>query len=157
MAGHDTITPEGRKFYAEVDKLKAQEVFIGFQAGKKKHKAKDGEDGVDMASVAMFNELGTSTSPSRPFLRQTVDDNKDEINEFVENATKQLAKGGSAESCLKKIGAYGVKLVQEKIKSGTFTPNAPSTIQSKGSSKPLIDTGEMRQSVHYVIKGKGGG
>lgn len=156
MAGYDRLTPAGKKFYAEVDRLKEQEVFIGFQSGKKQHESKDGGEGVDMAEVAMFNELGTSTSPSRPFLRQTVDDNEAEINAFVENATRQIAKGGSAEQCLKRMGAFGVKLVQEKIVSGTFKPNAPSTIKGKGSEKPLIDTGQMRQSVHYVIKGKGG-
>ena len=29
------------------------------------------------------------------------------------------------------------------------------TIKRKGSDKPLIDTGTMRQSVHYVIEKKG--
>ncbi len=92
MAGYDRLTPEGKKFYAEIDKLKRQVVFVGFQSGKKQHESKDGGEGVDMAEIAMFNELGTSTSPSRPFLRQTVDDNESKINAFVENATRQIAK-----------------------------------------------------------------
>ena len=29
MAGHDRLTPEGKKFYAQIDKLAENEVFIG--------------------------------------------------------------------------------------------------------------------------------
>lgn len=154
MAGFDKLTPEGKKFYAEVERLRKQEVFIGYQSGKETHKSEDGTE-IDMAQVAMFNELGTSTSPPRPFLRQSVDDNQAKINAMVEQQTKNVAKGGSAEQSLKQLGAFGVSLVQEKIGNGTFTPNAPSTIKAKGSEKPLIDTGQMRQSVHYVIRKKG--
>lgn len=154
MAGYDKLTPEGKKFYAELEKLKQNEVFIGYQAGHAKHTDEDGNT-ADMAEIAMFNELGTSTSPPRPFLRMTVDENKDKINQFVETQTKRIAQGASAEQCMKQMGAFGVSLVQEKIGNGTFTPNAESTIKAKGSDKPLIDTGQLRQSVHYVIK-KGG-
>lgn len=155
MAGYDRLTPAGKKFYAEIKKLKANEVFIGFQHGRDMHDPKDGGQPVDMADIAMFNELGTSTSPSRPFLRQTVDDNKDKINAFCEQVAKEVAKGGTAEAGLKKMGAFGVSLVQEKIRSGSFVPNAPATVKMKGSDQPLIDTGQMRQTVHYVIKNKG--
>ncbi len=154
MAGYDKLTPEGKKFYAELEKLKQNEVFIGYQAGHAKHTDEDGNT-ADMAEIAMFNELGTSTSPPRPFLRMTVDENKDKINQFVETQTKRIAQGASAEQCMKQMGAFGVSLVQEKIGNGTFAPNAESTIKAKGSDKPLIDTGQLRQSVHYVIK-KGG-
>ena len=46
-------------------------------------------------------------------------------------------------------------LIQRKIVDGTFEPNAPSTIRKKGSSRPLIDTGRMRQSVNFIIRRKG--
>ena len=62
--GWDRLTPEGQRFFAEIEKLKEQQVFVGFQAGQVAD-----DRGVDMAQIAMFNELGTSTAPSRPFLR----------------------------------------------------------------------------------------
>lgn len=154
MAGYDKLTPEGKKFYAELEKLKQNEVFIGYQAGHATHTDEDGNT-ADMADIAMFNELGTSTSPPRPFLRMTVDENQAKINAMCEQQAKNIAKGATAEQCLKQLGAFGVSLVQEKIGNGTFEPNAESTVKAKGSDKPLIDTGQMRQSVHYVIK-KGG-
>lgn len=148
--GWDRTTPEGRKFYAEMEKLKQQQVFVGFQAGQVTD-----DKGVDVAQIAMFNELGTSTSPSRPFLRMSVDENKDKIKNMCSAMAEDVAKGGTAEQALKKLGVFGVSLVQEKIVSGTFEPNAPSTIRKKGSDKPLIDTSNMRQSVKYVIRRKG--
>lgn len=151
----DKLTPEGKQFYASIEKLKNNEVGIGFQHGKKVHSAKNGGEALDMAQIAAFNEFGTSKSPPRPFLRMTVDNNQEKIAKFVEKETKRIASGASSEQVLNKLGAFGVGLVQETIGSGSFTPNAPSTVAMKGSSHPLIDTGQMRQSVHYVIKPKG--
>lgn len=148
--GWDRLTPEGQRFFAEIEKLKEQQVFVGFQAGQVAD-----DRGVDMAQIAMFNELGTSTAPSRPFLRMSVDENEDVIRSQCGTELKKLTTGGTAETLLKRVGALGVRLVQEKIGSGGFAANAPSTIRKKHSDKPLIDTGRMRQSVKYVIK-KGG-
>jgi hypothetical protein len=33
-----------------------------------------------------------------------------------------------------------------------WAPNAPATIRAKGSDRPLIDTGEMRKSITYVVR-----
>ena len=85
----------------------------------------------------------------------SVDENEDKINAMCAQQVKSLCNGGSAESVLKEVGAFGVSLVQEKIGNGSFAPNAPATIKAKGSDHPLIDSGRMRQSVHYVVKGKG--
>ena len=105
----------------------------------------------------MWNELGTEIAPSRPFLRKSVDENQDKIQEFVAKQTKSLTKGVGAEEVLKLIGIFQKDLIQEKITEGSYVPNAPSTIRKKKSDKPLIDTGRMRQSVNYVILKKGSG
>ncbi len=104
----------------------------------------------------MFNELGTVHIPSRPFLRDSVDAHSPEINAFLQSMRTQLVKGGSAEDVLKKIGVFQKGLIQKEIVNGDFVPNSPETIKRKGSDKPLIDTGRMRQSINYVIQEKGG-
>jgi len=146
----DTITAEGKKFENLLKELGQLEVRIGIQ------QEETSEDGVDLVDIAMFNELGTEHIPSRPFLRDSVDDNSDKINTFLQSMKKELLTGVSVEDVLKKIGVFQKGLVQEKITEGSFEPNAESTIRKKGSSKPLIDTGRMRQSVNYVVKKKGG-
>lgn len=153
---HDRITPEGQRFLNEIKKLKKLQVRVGYQQGQEFYD-EDGKQ-VDLLDVAMFNELGTSRTPSRPFMRDSVDDNMDKIASFCKSQLKAIANGSSdAEKCLKAIGAMQVGLVQKTIKDGDFVPNAPSTIARKGSDKPLIDSGRMRQSVHYVISEKKGG
>lgn len=148
--GWDRMTPEGERFFAQIEELKRNQVFVGFQAGQVVD-----DRGVDMAQIAMFNELGTSTAPSRPFLRKSVDENEDKINATCGKELEKLKSGATAETILKQVGALGVRLVQEKIEDGSFEPNAPSTIRKKHSDKPLIDSSHMRQSVKYVIKKRG--
>lgn len=147
----DVLTPEGKKFFSEIKKLNKLQVRVGFQQGDEQ------EEGVDLLDIAMWNELGTSSSPSRPFMRKSVDENEEKINAFLNAQVKKLAKGeATAEQVFKAVGAFQKGLVQEKIKNGEFEPNSPYTIKKKGSDKPLIDTGTMRQSVNFVITEKGG-
>nr|WP_304956395.1 hypothetical protein [uncultured Acetatifactor sp.] len=148
----DSLTAEGRKFFRELGELKKMEVRIGFQRGDAQE-----EDGTDMCDVAAYNELGTEHIPARPFIRQSVDDNESKINSFLKEEVKDFTHGKSAEQILKEIGIFQKDLMQDKITSGSFAPNADSTIKKKGSSKPLVDTGRMRQSVNYVIQKKGSG
>ena len=128
----DTVTADGRKFQQMLKELAEKEVRVGFQHGKATE-----EDGTDICDIAAWNELGTVHIPARPFLRMSVDDNASKIKSFLQEKKKDL--------------------IQEKITDGSFAPNAASTVKKKGSSKPLIDTGRMRQSVNYEIKQKGSG
>ncbi len=146
----DTITAEGKKFEKLLKELGQLEVRIGIQQGE------TSEDGVDLVDIAMFNELGTVHIPSRPFLRDSVDANADQINSFLQSMKKELLRGGSAEDVLKKIGVFQKGLIQEQIVKGDFAPNSEATIRRKGSDTPLVDTGRMRQSINYVIQQKGG-
>lgn len=153
---HDRITPEGQRFFKEIEKLKKLQVRVGYQEGKEFYD--EGSTKVDLLDVVMFNELGTSKTPSRPFMRDSVDDNYEKIMSFCRGKLQELANGSTdTEKMLNAIGAMQVGLVQETIRSGNFVPNAPSTIRRKGSDKPLIDSGLMRQSVHFVITEKKGG
>ena len=139
----DRLTPEGQRFFRELGELKKLEVRVGFQRGDAQE-----EDGTDMCDVAAYNELGTDHIPARPFIRQSVDDNESKIKSFLKGEVKDFAQGKSAEQILKEIGIFQKDLMQDKITSGSFAPNAESTIKKKGSSKPLVDTGRMRMSVN---------
>lgn len=61
-----------------------------------------------------------------------------------------------------RVGVYGASEVQKGIVSGapggwTFTPNSPATVEMKGSSKPLIDKGDLLGSVNYEVLDNGNG
>ena len=69
---------------------------------------------------------------------------------------QKICKGQlDAQSAFKKIGVVTVGYVQDQITNGEFEPNAPMTVQRKGSDHPLIDTGQLRRGISYVICKKG--
>lgn len=145
------LTPEGKKFFAELKKLSELEVQVGFQSGEVTY-----EDGADLADIAAFNEFGTSDTPARPFMKQSFENHERELQAACDRVNNTLKKGGTAEVALNQLGVFCKGLVQEEIVEGGFAPNAPSTVKKKGSSQPLIDTGTMRQSVNYVVRKRGG-
>ncbi len=61
-----------------------------------------------------------------------------------------------------RVGNYGAAMIQKGIVSGApggkaFAPNSPATIMLKGSSKPLIDKGDLLGSVTYEVLDNGNG
>ncbi len=143
-------TPVGERIFRELEKLNKLLAQIGYESGKSKEK-----NGADVCAVAAWNEFGTINIPSRPFMRKSVDDNKDEISAYMRKKVEEVISGRkTAEQVFKEIGLFQKGLIQKKITDGSFEPNAPSTIRQKKSDKPLIDTGRMRQSVEIFIEKK---
>ena len=134
-----------------LEQLNDLEIRVGYQEG-----ITYPDDGTPVIQVALWNELGTVNAPARPFIRGTVDNNEEKFQKQMESSVKKLAKGETAGKVLNELGAFAKDLLQQEIKNGEFVPNAPSTIARKGSEKPLIDSGLLRQSANYVIKKKGG-
>ena len=112
------------------------------------------------ANFVMQHNVGPSTIeiPERPFLRSTFDEHH---KEWEQKAAKQLDMVASgrkdAIGMLNTLGNVVEGDIKRKIASGPFTPNAPSTVRQKKSAKPLIDSGRMRSSVRYIIRGRGEG
>ena len=123
-----------------------------FPGSKRKSEVGD-QSKVDMCDIAMWNELGTRKMPSRPFMRMSVDENEAEITRFVSNCFRSFVRDNkmSAEELLDKLGVYQTGLMQRKIRDGVYAALSPVTIAIKGSDRPLIDTGRMRQSVHHQV------
>ena len=149
--GFSDLTPEGKRYFAQLEKLSKLEVQVGFQSGDMY------DDGTSLAEIAAYNELGTSTSPARPFMKQSFENHEEELKAACKAVNDTIASGGSVEQALNALGVSVKGLVQEEIVDGDFTENALSTIKKKKSEQPLIDTGTMRQSVNFVIKKKGEG
>lgn len=151
MAGvKDEWTPEGKKFMEELKELASLEVRIGFQHGIAQE-----ENGADICDIAAWNELGTEHAPSRPFMRDSVDKHLPAINHMMMSQKDALLSGATAKYILNTVGLFQKDLMQTEIEQGDFVANAPETIRRKGSDKPLIDTGQMKNSVNYQIVKKG--
>lgn len=133
-----------------IEKLKASSqkaVYVGFPA--EFNEKVDGSDNFNLASLAAVLEFGNERIPSRPFLRQTLAENQEKYTTLF---VKLFESGVSIDQIYEQIALIAQGDVQQNIVNGKWTANAPSTIKRKKSSKPLIDTGKLRQSVRGIVK-----
>ena len=118
-----------------------------------------GEDTV--ADIATRHEFGIDV-PQRSFIRETVDVKQDEIQKVVEHFEKQmLDPSKDPQKIANMLGLKIQFLFQERISNNSppFEDLAPMTIELKGSSKPLVNTGQLKSAITYTaeVKGKGNG
>lgn len=106
----------------------------------------------DILDRAAYNEFGTRKMPERPFMRNGLRDGVPEIKRASRTIAKRIVRGQlSAKQGLNQLGIKGKQLIQESITDLSDPANSPVTMQMKGSSNPLIDTGEMRGAVTYEV------
>ena len=144
----------------EIELLQNSYVIVGFQEGSVTHaQSKNGRDkkaGLSMPQIAAQNEFGTDKIPARPFMSTAFDENRAKIDKAINSEYGKILEGASTvKRSLGLIGLLMEKLIVEKIRQIQTPPNAPLTIKLKGSSKPLIDFGQMVSSVtsKVVING----
>lgn len=127
----------------------AKHVNVGFPGGQD-------HEGTEMtvAQLARVHEFGAPSVgiPERPFMRQSLQNNRPKYLRLNRQNLRQMVAGDmSAEQALGQLGAMAQGDIQREIVNGEFAPLKPETIRRKGSSKPLIDSGQMRQSVTWEL------
>lgn len=107
-------------------------------------------NGVFVAQVARYNEFGTLRIPMRPFFRNAIQKNIKKWYATLQNTINQNVTPSKALSI---VGEVAKADIIQSITDFKAPPNAQSTIKQKKSTNPLIDTGLMRRSVTYKVKG----
>ncbi len=135
------------------------------------------------AALGYIHENGAPEAniPARPFLVPGVQDaQKAVVNAFRSTAKKAItadknALGGVAQG-MERAGQLAVNAVRRKINTGPFEPLSPNTLRKRdrkllkkvrsgkifqeqadkklAARKPLIDTGQLRNAITYVVSGK---
>lgn len=126
-------------------------VRVGIPAGKHE------EDGTPVAMIAAVHEFGSPEQgiPERPFLRITPVKQRMKYARLNRiNLVKMLRGQMAVETALGQLGEMAKGDVQQEIRNGNFAPLKAETIRRKGSSKPLIDSGQMIQSVSWELGDK---
>ena len=144
------VTGNLAKFKQLIEQIKAtseKAAYVGFPAEFNENV--EGSDNFNLASLGAVLEFGNEHIPSRPFLRQTLAENQEKYTALF---VKLFESGVSIEQIYEQIALIAQGDVQQNIANGKWTANAPSTIKRKKSSKPLIDTGKLRQSVKGIVK-----
>jgi hypothetical protein len=147
--------------FKETEKLKSMCVKIGVTEDVG---AQTVDGGSTLAQIAVRNELGVLGPPvsqygkgkwfipPRPFIRGFADGKRELIMKMMEKLSGQVEGGKlNAKTAIVRLGEFGQGGVKDYIDTGSFMPNADSTIARKGSNKPLIDGGTLRKSIRYQI------
>lgn len=117
--------------------------------------SKQYEDGQTVADIANVHEFGLGHVPQRSFIRAYFDGNEVKLKENVVKLLESVVAGKrTKEQVLEILGARIVGEIQQRISKGISPPLKKQTIDRKGSSKPLIDTGQLRASITYDVNGK---
>lgn len=150
MAGSVTDTDKG--YAALMKKLgRVQPKLIVGVFGENAQAVADGENVITIGELAEIHEFGLGV-PERSWLRGYVDENNDRITQMIAAVGAQVTAGNlTPEAALNLVGLKIVGEIKERISGGIQPANAESTIQQKGSSVPLIDTGQFRGSISHQV------
>lgn len=143
---------------AALVKLKRVKVGVpkGPGAKPKKVRTKAGVKDVaalTLATVAAAHEYGAPEAnvPERPFLRNTLKANLPKYKRLnVANVRKVIRSRMKEGVALGQLGAVAAGDVQRFIRNNPYDIKQE-TKDRKGSSKPLIDTGQLVQSITYEV------
>lgn len=124
-------------------------VLVGVPASKNAPR----EGGINMAGLAAVHEFGIGV-PERSFLRSAIIENQGQISDLVAQGVKSYLNQGKQIDLMfyDRIGLFASNLVKDKIAKGPFKPLKDATIKRKGSSLPLVDTGQLRQSISWEVR-----
>lgn len=133
-------------------------VKVGVLADRPKNEHGGGSGAMSLIEVAAVHEFGTDTVPQRSFIRATVDEHRTEIDALETALMAQIVRGEiTEEQALNLLGAKIASWMQARIAQGIPPELKPETIARKGSSKPLIDTGQLRSSLSFLVGDGTGG
>jgi len=141
-----------KKIKQEMAAVSRLEVAVGILSGSKNSL------NASIAEYAAHNEFGTQRIPSRPFMAISVDENRPQIDSDFARQAKAITGGTrTAYQALTIIGQKHKERIQTTITGRDILPKlADSTVAAKkGSTKTLVDTGALVNSVQIEIRGRG--
>lgn len=124
---------------------------VGIPSDAKRH---EDNPNIGLAEIAFIMEKGSTVNkiPPRPFMQQTRIMNEKKVAGLSKKYLSAISTGKmSAMDAIKKLGASYEGAMKKIFLTGSFVGNAESTKKRKKSSKPLIDTGLLRQSIKYKV------
>lgn len=145
------------KLYKLTQKLKGGKIYA--KAGVLSNGNARNDGPIDNVTLAMIQEFGTDRIPARSFVRAPFADNRLKYEGILKKVLTKVY-GGDIPALMPGLNAIGLAMATDMKKrittgAGIPPPNAPSTIAAKGSSRPLVDTGQLVGSItHAVVEEK---
>lgn len=139
------------KIERELKAAKKLVALVGIPSDAKRH---EDNPNIGLAQIAYIMEKGSAVNniPARPFMNQTRERNEKRVLGLSKKLLKNLSNGSTtAMDAIKKLGVTYEGAMKRIFIEGSFAPNALSTIRKKKSSRPLIDTSLLRQSIKFKV------
>lgn len=176
--------PGAKDLIASLRSLAQQEVLVGYPAETADRDPVEGEEPTELtnAAIGYIQENGDPdlNIPARPHLGPAIAKNQEGIEARLRKAARAVLdhpKGNQVSERLHEVGLYAQAAVRKEITDGLEPPLAEATLAkraargSKGAkkelarraegnapstqfAKPLIDSGQLRNAVNYVIRNK---
>jgi hypothetical protein len=143
-----------KKQIARAGREKMSDVILGTKLNEQKLKQNEEQY---VADIAWKNNEGSFSEkiPARAFGSTMIRRYSSKIQKLINKEMKAYTEGQqSLEEAYNRIGLACAGYMKDNLTNGNWQANAPLTIFLKGSRKPLIDTGQMRQSITYIVKDK---
>jgi phage gpG-like protein len=145
---------------ASMSELVKKDVLVGIPDSAPERRD---ETPLSNAQIGYIQEFGSPAAniPARPFLIPGVENAQPEVLESLRAGTRAALDGnvGQVERSMVSAGIKAQNAVRAKIQDGPFAPLAPRTLaarrkRGRTGDKPLLDTGQLRNSVTYVLRKK---
>jgi hypothetical protein len=107
-----------------------------------------------LAALGMLHEYGApgANIPERSFLRSTLANRQIAIRGmWAEQLRLVIGRKKTPREALEHAGMALVAMIQQTIRDGIDPPLATETILRKGSTKPLIDHGQLINAISYEV------
>lgn len=135
------------KYLRQVDALGGHGVKVGIMADTGNYI----DTQASILDVAIYNEFGTETIPARPFIRRFAEKNAGTLGKAMDRTADAVAKGRSLDAALGALGEFAQAAQRAQIVESMSwaAPNAASTVKKKGSAKPLLNHGVLRDAIRW--------
>jgi hypothetical protein len=117
---------------------------------------------INLATLAAIHDLGLGRQPERPFVRQSVENRRDQYSKTLGAELKKAYAApdngnGPVLKAYGKLGAMAAAAIGIEVgdPDPPFQENTAETIERKGSDRPLVDTGQLKNSAQWVIRKPG--
>lgn len=137
-----------------IKELKKHDVLVGIPEEKSSR-----EGGKATNAELLFIHTNGSPAkgiPARPVLQPAIEHDKERVGEMLGKAVDAATSGNKEQilPALERAGQYGENVCKAWFtnQANGWQPLKAETIERKGSSRPLIDTAQMRKSITHVVR-----
>ena len=140
-----------RRLKRKLASAKGSVVRVGVFQGSGGHPDSD----ISMPELAAIHEFGAPQAniPERSFIRRTLAEKETELKQIIEKLSGKLMTGRTSfDRALNILGTWAAAEIKKTITESDIPPPLQqATIDAKGSSKPLVDTGRLLNSITHKV------